>query len=123
MPQCHFEYTDNIADEPSWNELYREIHAVLIATGEWHSAEIKSKAVKLTNYCVGNGHPDQAFVLLTVQILAGRSDGLKKSISESCLKILVSHFPRMLEELQATIAVQIVDINASSFSRRINHEL
>lgn len=123
MPQCHFEYTDNIGDAPNWPDLYREIHAVLIATGEWHSAEIKSKAVKLTNYCVGNGHPDQAFVLLTVQILAGRSDSLKKSISESCLKILVSHFPRMLDELQATITVQIVDINAPSFSRRINYEI
>jgi len=123
MPQCHFEYTDNIGDAPNWQDLYREIHAVLIATGEWHSAEIKSKAVKLTNYCVGNGNPDQAFVLLTVQILAGRSDSLKKSISESCLKILVSHFPRMLDELQATITVQIVDINAPSFSRRINYEI
>lgn len=123
MPQCHFEYTDNIGDAPNWQDLYREIHAVLIATGEWHSAEIKSKAVKLTNYCVGNGSPDQAFVLLTIQILAGRSDSLKKSISESCLKILVSHFPRMLDELQATITVQIVDINAPSFSRRINYEI
>jgi 5-carboxymethyl-2-hydroxymuconate isomerase len=123
MPQCHFEYTDNIGDAPNWQDLYREIHAVLIATGEWHSAEIKSKAVKLTNYCVGNGNPDQAFVLLTVQILAGRSDSLKKSISESCLKILVSHFPRMLDELQATITVQIVDINGPSFSRRINYEI
>ncbi|KGO35049.1 MAG: 5-carboxymethyl-2-hydroxymuconate Delta-isomerase [Desulfoprunum sp.] len=123
MPQCHFEYTDNIGDAPNWQDLYREIHAVLIATGEWHSAEIKSKAVKLTNYCVGNGSPDQAFVLLTIQILAGRSDSLKKSISESCLKILVSHFPRMLDELQATITVQIVDINGPSFSRRINYEI
>lgn len=123
MPHCHFEYTDNIDDEPDWQDLFREIHAVLIATGEWHSAEIKSRAVKLTNYCVGNGHPDQAFVLLTVQILAGRSDSLKKSISESCLKVLVSHFPRMLEELQATITVQIVDINAPSFSLRINFEI
>jgi len=123
MPQCHFEYTDNIGDAPNWQELYRDIHAVLIATGEWHSVEIKSKAVELTNYCVGNGGPNQAFVLLTIQILAGRSDSLKKSISESCLKILVSHFPRMLEELQATITVQVVDINAPSFSRRINYEI
>ena len=81
MPHCHLEYTDNIEDEPDWQGLFREIHAVLIATGEWHSAEIKSRAVKLTNYCVGNGHPAQAFVLLTVQILAGRRDSLKKSIS------------------------------------------
>jgi 5-carboxymethyl-2-hydroxymuconate isomerase len=122
MPHCILEYTDNIADAPVWSDIFKELHAVLVATGEWHSADIKSRAIALTNYYIGNGKPQQAFVTLSIQILAGRSDDLKKSISESCLKALVSHFPLTLSQLQTSITVQIVDIHQASYCRRINYE-
>ena len=123
MPHLIIEYTDNIIEEPRWNDLYRDIHAVLIATSEWYSPDIKSRAIRLTNYCVGNGSPDQAFISLTIQILAGRSDDLKQSVSENCLKILASYFHRTLEKLRSSVTVQIVDIHAPSYSRRINYEV
>jgi 5-carboxymethyl-2-hydroxymuconate isomerase len=122
MPHCILEYTANIADAPVWSDIFRELHAVLVATGEWHSADIKSRAIELTNYYIGNGKPQQAFVTLSIQILAGRSDDLKKSISENCLKVLVSHFPLTLSQLQTSITVQMVDIHLPSYCRRINYE-
>lgn len=121
MPHCIFEYTDNIADDLIWTDIFKEIHAILLATGEWYGADIKSRAIKLDNYYVGNGNPHQAFVSLSIQILAGRSDDLKKSIAESCLKALASHFPLTLKQLQASITVQIVDIHEPSYRRRINY--
>ena len=123
MPHLIIEYTDNIIEEPRWGDLYRDIHGVLIATSEWYSPDIKSRAVRLTNYCVCNGNPDQAFISLTIQIRAGRRDNMKQSGSENCLKILASHFHRTLEELQSSITVQIVDIHAPSYRRRINYEV
>ena len=122
MPHCILEYTDNITDRPNWPVIFKEIHAVLIATGEWHSADIKSRAIELTNHYIGNGAPRQAFVSLAIQILSGRSDNLKKSISENCLKVLSMHFPRTLDELQTSITVQIVDIHEPSYCRRINYQ-
>jgi len=121
MPHCILEYTDNIADELRWADIFKEIHAILIATGEWHGVEIKSRALELTNYYIGNGNPHQAFVTLCIQILAGRSDSLKKSISESCLKVLAGHFPLTLKQLQTSITVQIVDIHEASYCRRTNY--
>ena len=121
MPHCILEYSDNLADEPKWPAIFKEIHAVLIATGEWHSADIKSRAIELHNYYIGNGSQQQAFVSLAIQILSGRSDSLKKSISENCLKVLSTHFARTLEALQTSITVQIVDIHEPSYCRRINY--
>jgi 5-carboxymethyl-2-hydroxymuconate isomerase len=123
MPHLIIEYTDNIAEEPHWQHLYRELHAVLIATGEWYSPDIKSRSIRLTNYSIGNGSPDQAFVSLTLQILSGRSDELKKSVAENCLKVLAGHFHRTLEMLQASVTVQIVDIHRPSYTRRISYEI
>ena len=122
MPHCILEYTSNIADAPIWADIFRDIHAVLIATGEWHGADIKSRAIELTNYYIGNGNPHQAFVSLSLQMLAGRSD-LKKSIAESLLKALASHFPLTLKQLHTSITVQIIDIHEPSYCRRINYEV
>ena len=122
MPHCILEYTSNIVDQPVWADIFKEIHAVLIATGEWHCADIKSRAIELHNYYICNGNPSQAFVSLSIQILAGRSDNLKKSISESCLKTVASHFPLTLKQLQTSITVQIVDIHEASYCRRINYQ-
>lgn len=121
MPHCILEYTNNIVDTPIWADIFKEIHAILIATGEWHSADIKSRAIELHNFYIGNGSPHQAFVSLCIQILAGRSDNLKKSVSESCLKALAGHFPLTLKQLQTSITVQIVDIHEPSYCRRINY--
>lgn len=123
MPHLIIEYTDNVAEEPQWPALYRELHAVLIATGEWYSPDIKSRTIRLTNYNIGSGSPDQAIISLTMQILSGRSDELKKSVAENCLKILACHFHRTLEELQSSVTVQVVDIHRPSYSRRINDEI
>ncbi len=121
MPHCILEYTANIVDEPIWADIFKNIHAILIATGEWHSADIKSRAIELHNFYIGNGNPHQVFVTLSIQILAGRSDSLKKSISESCLKVLAGHFPLTLKQLHTSITVQIVDIHEPSYGRRINY--
>lgn len=122
MPHCILEYTANIVDEPIWADIFKNIHAILIATGEWHSADMKSRAVELHNYYIGNGNPHQAFVTLSIQILTGRSDSLKKSISESCLKALAGHFPLTLKQLQTSITVQVADIHGPSYCRRLNYQ-
>ncbi len=123
MPHCILEYTANIVDEPNWADIFKEIHAILIATGEWHCPDIKSRAIQLDNFYIGNGNPHQAFVCLSMQILAGRSDSLKKSIAESSLKVLAGHFPLTLKKLQAGISVQIIDIHEPSYCRRINYQI
>jgi 5-carboxymethyl-2-hydroxymuconate isomerase len=122
MPHCILEYTDNITDQLRWTDIFKEIHTILTTTGEWNNADIKSRAIELNNYYIGDGAPNQAFVSLCIQILSGRSDSLKKSVSENCLKALANHFPLTFKDLQTSITVQVVDIHKQSYCRRITYE-
>ncbi|MCP3924099.1 MAG: 5-carboxymethyl-2-hydroxymuconate Delta-isomerase [Desulfobacterales bacterium] len=121
MPHCILEYTDNIKDKPSWNQVFKELHKILVDTGEWIESDIKSRAIKHSEFYIGDGNPNQAFVTLNLQILNGRSDELKESVSKDALEILCNHFKSTIKSLQTSITVQISDIHTPSYSRKMSY--
>jgi len=63
MPHCIFEYSANIPDDPQWPPIIGKIHEGLIATGQFVAGDIKSRVIRHDNYRIGNGEPNQSFVL------------------------------------------------------------
>ncbi len=121
MPHCIIEHTDNIKDNPPWKKIFKELHKILTDTGEINESDIKSRVVEHNNYYIGDGHPDQAFITLNIQLLDGRSDDFKKELAESTMDVLNKYFMKTLEKLKTSITVQISDIHRHSYSRRINN--
>ncbi len=121
MPHCILEYSDNIKDKPSWNIIFKELHKILVDTGEWIESDIKSRAIKHSEFYIGDGNPNQAFVTLNLQILHGRSDELKESVSKDALEILCNHFESTIKSLQTSITVQISDIHTPSYSKKMSY--
>lgn len=119
MPHCILEYSANIVEEPDWNALLREIHNVLMATGEFTSHDIKSRVVRHDGFLVGDGSVDRAFVTLTIQILDGRSDATKRGISDAALERLVAAFRTTREAKFLSITVQICDIHRASYGKTV----
>ena len=120
MPHCIVEHSNNIKDIPSWEKLFKELHKILTDTNEWIESDIKSRVIGYNNFYIGNGSPNQAFVVLNIQILDGRSDELKKSIADNALNILCKYFELTFKELQTSITVQINDIHSPSYCRKMN---
>lgn len=121
MPHCILEYSSNVVDAPDWRRLVLDLHEVLVATGLFVRADIKSRVVEHDRYVIGDGSPDRAFITLEVQILAGRSDALKAQLAEAALELLSRAFARTLDALKCSISVQITDIHRPSYRRRISY--
>lgn len=122
MPHCILEYSDNIVDKLNFRQIIHAIHSALMETNLFILADIKTRVIKHTVYLVGDGDSNQAFVTLTIQILAGREDSLKKQITEKANHILSSAFKQTLENLDCSITVQIVDIHKPSYQRRVSYQ-
>ena len=117
MPHCILEYSDNIKDITQWNDLFIQLHKVLLDTGEFKKEDIKSRVLEYKNYYIGDGSPNQAFITLNIQILDGRSDKFKKELAQSALNVLNKFFYNTLERMQTSITVQISDIHRRSYSK------
>lgn len=56
---------------------------VLVGTGEFALADIKSRAVKHEVYLIANGDPERVFFTMNLAILSGRGDEVKAHMARS----------------------------------------
>jgi len=121
MPHCLLEYSDNIFEKPDFKEVFKKIHDVLIRTGLFELADIKSRAQKHHDFFIGDGDVSRGFVTLNISILSGRSDTVKELISSGCLEILKNIFKDSSGQLKMSITVQITDMHKSSYQKYMSY--
>lgn len=93
MPHLTIEYTDNIAN-PRIPELLRALNAVLLARPDtFPVGGIRARAYRLSEYALADSsQPSDAFVHLTLEIGAGRSEEVKKETGDALFAVLTEHF-------------------------------
>jgi 5-carboxymethyl-2-hydroxymuconate isomerase len=121
MPHCIFEYSANLADDPDWPQLVRQIHEKLISTGLFIAEDIKSRILIHDRFVIGRGEPNQSFVTVNLQILEGRSDEAKRELTQMVLDVLAPAFPKSIANQKFSITVQVTEIHRASYQRRVNY--
>jgi 5-carboxymethyl-2-hydroxymuconate isomerase len=116
MPHLTLEYTENLAhQEVHFAELFLALHQVLADVGGIRIGNCKSRAVELSDYCVGQGQAESAFVHLGVRFMEGRPLELKQEIGQQLLGILKEHYALALAERGLQITVEIADIQQGAY--------
>ena len=82
MPYLTLEYTDNLTGKVDFRQLFFELHSELFAAREFVLDEIKSRAIALRDFYIGDRDPEKSFVHLKISLLDSRSGGLKKSVAK-----------------------------------------
>ena len=115
MPHLTLEYTHNLRLSASFDELFGQLHRVLADVGGIPLGNCKSRAVRLTDYYVGDGGDNHAFVHLTIRFLAGRSTELKQEVGRQSLAVLEECFAPSSAELELQVTVEIQEIERSTY--------
>lgn len=121
MPHCIFEYSANIADDPSWPQIILKVHEKLISTGLFVAEDIKSRVLRHENFVIGTGEQNQSFITLNIQMLDGRSDDTKCELARMASEILIEAFPKSLAGQKCSITVQISEIHRVSYQRHVSY--
>ena len=91
MPNLILEYTDNLDFDPI--PFFEKLHHVLAAEVESIRYKgLKSRALKLTEYHMAEGHPDYKMVCITAVIREGRPKEVKEQIAQILMRMLREEF-------------------------------
>lgn len=117
MPHLTLEYTDNLTATLAADVLPR-LNRVLLASGLFAEADIKSRALCLDRWCVGVEAAPRAFAHARLAILAGRPAEARRALSAGLLAALgAACVAPPGAELQ--LSVEVVDIDAASYAKEV----
>ena len=110
MPHAILEYTENILDDADFVHLFERLHAMLAETGGCNPDEMRSRALRLDHYRMGNGDERNAFAHLTIKLQQGRPEDLLARMGQAALELLKEHFVQALEDQRCDLTVEIQEI-------------
>ena len=88
MPHLTLEYTSNLTRFDASGALLH-LNQILAASGHFKSElDIKSRAIRLDTFRIGTSSEERAFVAVRLAVLSGRTEQVKRELSEMLLAAL-----------------------------------
>ncbi len=122
MPHLIYEYTDNLDPaEADIKGLLRKSNQVLIDQGGvLPVGGIRSRAIRLTEYCVADGSVDDAFVHAVLKMGAGRSAEIRKKIGDDLFGMISEHFSAIYAKRTLALSLEIVEFSEAGTWKKNN---
>ncbi len=117
MPHLVLEYTANLLPEFEPSQALHRMNTVLLASGEFVPDHIKSRAVRLDDFLLGDDAPG-GFLHARLHLLAGREPRIKNAITEglvAALRSCIGNGP----VLPVHITAEALDMDRSAYSKAI----
>ncbi|UJB64945.1 5-carboxymethyl-2-hydroxymuconate Delta-isomerase [Acidovorax sp. YS12] len=114
MPHLTVEYSRNLAGFPEAQAL-TELNAAVCASPEVaDEADLKTRIVPVPQFAVGTAPANRAFVHAQLRLLSGRSDAVKKELSDAIAAVLRRLTPQPAGML-VQLSVEIADMDRGSY--------
>ncbi|SDE77514.1 5-carboxymethyl-2-hydroxymuconate delta isomerase [Massilia sp. PDC64] len=121
MPHLTFECTDNIYDDAAIPALLKQANDVLIAQdGIYPTGGIRSRAVRLHDWCVADGRHDDAFVHATLKIGSGRSPEAQQRTGDALFRLMTEHFADLYARRGLALSLEIVEFGEAGTWKQNN---
>lgn len=117
MPHLTLEYTENISEFAPLPVL-QEMIQFLVQSSQFEEIDIKTRAVELSTYCVGQDPESRGFVHVRLAILSGRSLDVRQQLSSGLLEVLRLRLPPC-EGLHLQLCVEILEIERESYAKTV----
>lgn len=115
MPHVILECSDNIIEQLHVSSLFAEIHLILEKQLPTQLSSCKSRCVVHNLFYLGDGDKANAFLHLTVKVLAGRTNEVKNQLGEHLLKLLGEHVQSYKNKSGLQLSIEILDLNEHYF--------
>ncbi|HEY9103226.1 5-carboxymethyl-2-hydroxymuconate Delta-isomerase [Chitinimonas sp.] len=123
MPHLVLEYTDNLPDQPDFKQLFSELHTALTGLEGIKLADIKSRAIRLSDWLVGDGASSHAFVHLKLHLIDSRTDAFKQRALAVLQPVLARHYARSLAERDCQLCFEVIDIRGAFYAKTVSPSL
>src|SRR5208283_5812574 len=97
MPHLIIEYSRNLEDQIDIGDLAREVHEAALASGVFEVGAVRTRTEPRDVYVIADGHPENAFVALTVRIASGRSAETRKRLGQTIFDAVCNRLAKVYE--------------------------
>jgi 5-carboxymethyl-2-hydroxymuconate isomerase len=77
MPHIQIDYSANLEDRLDMAALCRTLRDAAVATGILPLAGIRIRAIRADHVVIADGHPDHAYLDISIRLRGGRTDAAK----------------------------------------------
>ena len=111
MPHQIIEYSANLDNAIAIEELVGAMHKTAVGLESLPTAGIRTRAVRRDRFLVADGHPDNAFVNVSLRLAAGRTPDQKHEAGEALFGTLTDFVDRHCEGLPVSLSLEIQEID------------
>jgi 5-carboxymethyl-2-hydroxymuconate isomerase len=123
MPHIRVEYSSNLQDSIDIPGLLSSLHKCAIATGVFPAGGTRTRAVRVDQYCIADGHPDNGFVHVSVQMGHGRDLDTRKRVGEQLFAALTQFLATAYIEHPLALSLEIQELDPLlNFKKNNLHE-
>lgn len=123
MAHIVIEYSANLRDRLDLPAFLAEVHQAALASGVFPIGGIRTRAYEAKHYVIADGHPDNAFVHLSLKVGHGRDLETRKRACEIIFNAVSRHLAPLFEQLPLGIALEMQEIDpVLTFKKNNLHE-
>lgn len=111
MAHIVIEYSAGLRDRLDLAAFLAEVHRAALATGVFPIGGIRTRAYEAEYYVIADGHPDNAFVHLSVKVGHGRDLETRKRACEAIFAAACGYLAPLFEELPLGISLEMQEID------------
>lgn len=115
MPNLVMEYSNSVEERVNIPSLLEDLHQVVLQSHLFEQAAVKSRAIRVNDWLIGDVGNTTDFIHVSVELLDGRSDEQKALLSQQLIEVLQ-------EQAQCihSLTINIRDMNQACFQKRVN---
>jgi len=101
----------------------RAVHDAALATGIFPIGGMRTRAYESEAYLIADGHPDNAFVHLSVRVGHGRDLAVRRKACEQIFRAACGQLAELFERIPLGISVEMQELDPElSFKKNNLHE-
>lgn len=115
MPHLILEMSSNILEKEDLAEFFKTCHLMLSEKLPSDIRTFKSRAIIYDTYYIGNGESNQAFIHITLKILAGRNSDVLDEVGDKLLEKVETYFLQSKSAFNLQITIEIIELQKTYF--------
>jgi 5-carboxymethyl-2-hydroxymuconate isomerase len=111
MPHIWVEYSANLDDDVVIDKLLDSVHEAAIATGVFPIGGARTRAVRVEQYRIADGHRDNGFVHVVLRIGHGRDAATKKAATEAVFAAVCAFLRPVYDRRPLGISLEMQELD------------
>jgi 5-oxopent-3-ene-1,2,5-tricarboxylate decarboxylase/2-hydroxyhepta-2,4-diene-1,7-dioate isomerase len=111
MPHVVVEFSANLRCRADIARLLHTVHDAALATGVFPRGGTRTRAEERTDYLIADGHPDNAFVHVTLRIGHGRDLETRKRAGQQVFDALCAELAQASATTPLAISFEVQEID------------